>query len=368
MKEMTRRAFLKVAGGAAAGGIAATAGLELPFIPAARAQGLRKVRFTLPWIPHGGYTHIFVAKKLGFWEKRGLDVSIDRGFGSGEVCKTLGLEKYEFGEIDIGVMINCIGKQMDLMALACFSPRSPVGIFSLKEKGIRRPKDLEGRRVAFTPGSGDFQLWPALVKAAGIDDGKVTKAFMGAEALLKAFISKEVDAAGNFYGSIAPTVWAHGQDLDMMLYDDYGVKMYSLAVASQGKRVRQEPEVCAKFVEGTMEGLAYTYLNPERSIDVHLEAVREYKGAPTGRDVVRHGQGIMTAMGIVPEVERNGLGWMDPEMVKVTVENVVRYMGLKEAPPLEKIYTNQFAGTIKLTPAQWRQVQQNVARYIPRKA
>ena len=44
-------------------------------------------------------------------------------------------------------------------------PRSPVGIFSLKEYGITKPQDLEGQTVGFDVGSGDFQLWPAFVKA-----------------------------------------------------------------------------------------------------------------------------------------------------------------------------------------------------------
>ena len=53
---ISRRTFL--AGSAAAAVAAAD-------IPAARAQAPAKVKFTLPWIPHGGYTHVFVAKKLG---------------------------------------------------------------------------------------------------------------------------------------------------------------------------------------------------------------------------------------------------------------------------------------------------------------
>src|SRR5689334_9193152 len=101
---LTRRSFL--AGGAAAAAVTSAG------IVAARAQGLTKLKFTLPWIPHGGYTHMFVAKKLGFFEKRGLDVTIDRGFGSGEVCKTLGLGQYEFGSLDLGVMTNCAGKSL----------------------------------------------------------------------------------------------------------------------------------------------------------------------------------------------------------------------------------------------------------------
>jgi len=206
---MTRRSVLT---GTVATAAAVTAGM-----PAARAQSLTKLKFTLPWIPHGGYTHVFVAKKLGFWEKRGLDVAIDRGFGSGEVCKTLGLGQYDFGSIDFGVMTNCVGKGLDLVAIGMLSPRSPLGIFSLPKKGIRAPKDLEGKKLAFATGSGDFQLWPAFVKATGIDDSKVQKVFMGPEALIKSLIEEQVDGEGNFYGSIAPSVWAQGLELSTML-------------------------------------------------------------------------------------------------------------------------------------------------------
>lgn len=355
---ITRRAVL--AGATSAGVIAA-----LPAVPAARAQSQTKLKFTLPWIPHGGYTHVFVTKKLGFWEKRGLDVSIDRGFGSGEVCKTLGLGQYDFGNIDLGVMTNCVSKGLDLVAIGVLSPRSPVGIFSLAKKNIRTPRDLEGKKVAFATGSGDFQLWPAFVKATGIDDAKVQKVLMGPEALIKSLIDEQVDAEGNFYGSIAPSVWAQGLDLNLMLYEDHGVKMYSLTYATQSKRIKEQPDVCGRFVDGVMEGLAHVYLHPNESIDIHLEMVKEFKGSPTNRDVLKHGQGVMTAMGLVPEVEKNGLGWMDPEMVKRTRETVIAYMGAKDVPPADQLFTNAFAGKTKLTPAQWSAVRESVKRYIP---
>src|SRR5881296_4009726 len=229
---MTRRSFL-------AGSATAAATLAVAH-PAVRAQTPAKLKFTLPWIPHGGYTHVFVAKKLGFWEKRGLDVAIDRGFGSGEVCKTLGLGQYDFGSIDFGVMTNCVGKGLDLVAIGMLSPRSPLGIFSLPKKGIRAPKDLEGKKLAFATGSGDFQLWQAFVKATGIDDSKVQKVFMGPEALIKSLIEEQVDGEGNFYGSIAPSVWAQGLDLTPILYEDYGVKLFSLVFATRSKIIKEQ--------------------------------------------------------------------------------------------------------------------------------
>ena len=133
------------------------------------------------------------------------------------MCKTLGLGQYDFGSIDFGVMTNCVGKGLDLVAIGMLSPRSPLGIFSLPKKGIRAPKDLEGKKLAFATGSGDFQLWPAFVKATGIDDSKVQKVFMGPEALIKSLIEEQVDGEGNFYGSIAPSVWAQGLELNTML-------------------------------------------------------------------------------------------------------------------------------------------------------
>jgi NitT/TauT family transport system substrate-binding protein len=355
---VTRRQFMAAAAAVAlAGGVRPSVG-----------QSLTKVRFTLPWIPHGGYTHIFAAKKLGLWEKRGLDVTIDRGFGSGEVCKTLGLGQYDFGEIDLAVMMNCAAKQLDLVAIGNVSPRSPVGIFWQPKSGIKKPKDLEGKRVAFTAGSGDFQLWPAFVKAAAIDDGKVQKVFMNAEALIKAFIDNQVDAVGNFYASIAPNLWAQGLDINFVLYEEFGVKMYSLVFAAPRKVVKEQPDLCAKFMEGAMEGLAYAYTNPDKAIAIHLEMVKEYKGSSTNRDVIKHGQGIMTAMGIVPEVEKNGLGWMDADMVKRTRDTVITYMGAPDVPPPEQLFTNAFVGKVKLAPAEWAKVKESVKRYVPQSA
>jgi NitT/TauT family transport system substrate-binding protein len=88
--------------------------------------------------------------------------------------------QYDFGILDLAMMMNCAARGLDLVAVAGIWPRSPVGIFSLKEYGITKPQELEGQTVAFDVGSGDFQLWPAFIKATGIDDKKVNKVTMDA--------------------------------------------------------------------------------------------------------------------------------------------------------------------------------------------
>src|ERR1700733_6683542 len=135
---MKRRTFLKLAGTSTLAGALSLPG---PAIVSASTP----IKPTLPWLPLGTFSYAFVAKKLGYWEKRGLDVTVERGFGSGKVCISVDQGQYDFGFLDTAVMMNCVSKNLDLVAIAGLWPRSPIGIFSLKEHNITKPKDLEGQ-------------------------------------------------------------------------------------------------------------------------------------------------------------------------------------------------------------------------------
>jgi hypothetical protein len=166
---------------------------------------------------------------------------------------------------------------VDLTAIAGVWPRSPIGIFSLKEHNITKPKDLEGQTIGFVTGGGEIQLWPAFVKATGIDASKVKIISMDPAGLMRAAADKQIKVAGNFFGSIAPTFWAKKIDIDAVFYEDYGVKMYSVVLAAKRSTLEKE-EMVAGVVEGLMEGLKYAYLNPKRAIDLHIESLREFQG------------------------------------------------------------------------------------------
>ena len=355
-----RRSFVKLAGAA---GATAALGVASPAI----LRAATPIKLTLPWLPLGTFSYTFVAKKQGFWEKRGLDVTIDRGFGSGKVCVPVDQGQYDFGILDLAVLMNCAGRGLDLVAVAGIWPKSPVGIFSLKEYNLTKPKDLEGQTVAFDAGSGDFQLWPAFIKATGIDDSKVNKVTMDAPTLIKALVEKQVKAEGNFFGSIAPSLWAQGLEINSILYDDYGIKTFSNVVACKRATLEKRADVCKAFVEGLMEALRFVYLNPEKSVELHMESVKEFQGgSPANQKVIEFGQAVSTALGGVAPVKKNGLGFMDPEAVATTAKTVQTYMGVANLPPIDKLYSNQFIGSARLTDAEWATVDARSQKYLPK--
>ncbi|MCC6610061.1 MAG: ABC transporter substrate-binding protein [Burkholderiales bacterium] len=358
---MKRRTLLQGAGAAAALGTVAG------FPSIARGQAATGVKLTLPWLPLGTFSFAFVAKKIGAWDKRGLNVTIDRGFGSGAVCVPVDKGQYDFGIIDMAVMMNCAAKSLDLVNIASIWPLSPVGIFSLTDANISKPKDLEGKRVGFNVASGDFQLWPAFVRSTGIDEAKVRKVMMEPPALPPALINKQVDAIGNFIGSVAPSLWAQDLKISWMLYEDFGVKTASNCVATRSETIEKKPKLCQDFVDGLMEGLKYVYLNPDESVNIHLDAIKEFKDSQQNRDVIRYGQAISTALGMTPAFRDEGLGYIEPSLVEETRKAVETYMKSPGIPPADKISTNKFVGRVKLTAQEWMAVEKRSAEILPKR-
>src|ERR1700722_9574969 len=175
---LDRRSFLSTAG-------LITAGSAFSMACPSILRAATPIKLTLPWLPLGTYSFTFVAKKLGYWDKRGLDVTIDRGFGSTKVCVPVDQGQYDFGLLDMAVQAGCAGRGLDLVAIAGIWPRSPIGIFSLKELNITEPKQLEGQSIGFDVGGGEDALWPAFVKATGIDAAKEQIASMDGGGLVR---------------------------------------------------------------------------------------------------------------------------------------------------------------------------------------
>ena len=145
--------------------------------------------------------------------------------------------------------------------------------------------------------------------------------------------------------------------------------MLSNVVACKHATIEKRPDVCEAFVGGLMEGLKYVYLNPEKSVALHLESVKEFQGGSVANQkVIEYGQAVSTALGVVPAARQHGLGYMDPELVATTVKTVETYMGAKDVPPTDKLFTNKFVGAAKLTEAEWSEVEKRSEKYLPRKS
>ena len=345
------------------GACGALAGI-LPTVIPIQAVAEDEIKLTLPWIPEGEVAFMFAAKQRGFWSKRGLNVTITRGFGSGEAAKNVGLKRYDYGQADIGAMIKASAAGLPLVSIAMVNQRSPLIILSLKGSGITKPKDLEGKRVGGASAGAANALWPAFAKANGIDTSKVKMVSLQPGLNIQALVNKDVEAVATVYQSSVPYLLPDNTPYEIIFYSAYGVDIYSLAFIAPLETIKTSEKQTRAFVEGAMEGLKFSYLNPKETLDDFVAAVPESGKTERDRSITMASLLINTAEGITEEARRNGLGWHDEAKVKRTLDIGNSYLNLPQTPALNSIYTNQFVGSVKLTDVEWETAKNNAKRFL----
>jgi hypothetical protein len=59
---------------------------------------------------------------------------------------------------------------------------------------------------------------------------------------------------------------------------------------------------------------------------------------------------------------------MEPALVEQTARTVETYMGIKNLPKVDTMFTNKFVGAAKLTDAEWKAVEERSRKYLPKSA
>src|SRR5215469_6383267 len=194
---LSRRRFLQ-SSALAAGALAAPA--------VSRAAALKPVTFTLDWLYQGASAGFLVAREKGFYRDAGLDVTILAGKGSGTTAQLVANKATRIGFSDGFVVANGVAKGMAIKTVGTIYRRDPAAIMVLADSPIEAPKDLEGKTLAMTAGSAQFQQWPAFAKDAGFDPAKVQIINIDPAGVGPALLSGKADAIGGYVFSYAPSM------------------------------------------------------------------------------------------------------------------------------------------------------------------
>lgn len=324
----------------------------------AGASTPRKIKFVLPWLFVGGHAFEFVAAQEG-WKKRGLDVEIARGTGSGAAAKNVAIGQFEFGEASLNVAVKGVAEGLDIIGIAAKVQRSPIGIGCTAD--IKTVKQLEGKRLVMTVAGGSRVLWPGFVKATSLDASKIDVVTVAPDKLLSTFLGGQADCVEIYLVSNGAAIQVRKPDSTFFLYADYGLDSLDLGLITTSKRAKEEPKLCQDIVDGAMEGLKIQLLEPERALAAMRQARPELEREQA--EVLVQQLGNTNYLAINPVVERHGLGFMAPEDQEQTRQVVFKYFEAKNLPPADQLFTNQFAGTVKLSAAEWARAKDLAKRF-----
>lgn len=324
----SRRKFLQTIGS----GIAITG---MSHVWPARAAN-EKVTFQLDWIPFGRHAPYYTALDKGFYSRRGLDVTVSQGTGSVPGLRALATGQVNFLFGDIGSMIAVRSRDnVRAKALACMYQKTPNTIFFIKGSGISKPKDLEGRKLAYSPG--DRVMFPAFALANGIDESKISWLSADPNSKNTLLLTGNADSMMTylFTKPVLQRSAKPGEVIDGFVFSDWGADFYSNGILALDDYVKQKPEIARNFVQATMEGVGYALAHPEESVSILKKHQPQLNEETALKEIA-----ILKELTATNGGQR--LGTMTQQKMQETITLTMKYLDLKNVVGVDQVFTNEF--------------------------
>jgi NitT/TauT family transport system substrate-binding protein len=297
------------------------------------AQAADKITFVTDFGYNGRHAYYFVALEKGYYARLGLDVQIVRGQGSADAVKQVAAGTAQMGFADTAAVILGRGNdQIPAKVVAMVYAKPPHAIYVLKDSGITKPKDLEGKKIADTAFSAVPKLFDAYAKAAQIDAGKVTWLVATSDALPGMLTTGRADGIGQFIvGEPLLAKSAAPKQVFALSYADAGLDLYGNGIIASDELIKSKPDLVRRFVIATMHGLKDAVANPQEAGMITNKHHREVDAD------------IATAeTRIVGTLVGEPLGVLDPARVKKTLDIVSGAYTLKYPVAAEDLFAPGF--------------------------
>jgi NitT/TauT family transport system substrate-binding protein len=302
-----------------------------------------KIRFSLDWIPGATHGPFLIALYKGYYKAEGLDVTIDRGKGSGEVVRQLAAGTYDMGFPDINILadFNAKNPAHAMREVLMGHEQAAAAIVFLKSAGISAPKDLEGKALGSAINDSTFKLFPLFAKFAGIEAAKVKTVFIDPSLREVLLARRDVDAIPGQVFNAVMELQAKGvakDNIGLFMYRDHGLDIYGNGIAVGTKFLKEQPEAVKGFLRATVKGARGMARDPEAAVQAALQF------EPLLNPAIER-QRLALAMDcciLTPKVKGSGYGGVDMARLKRTLGIVAQGYNLPREPVPEEMFDPSF--------------------------
>ncbi len=294
------------------------------------------VNLTLNWTPTADHSPFYYAKAQGWYEKAGIDLTIETGKGSGVSALKVGSGGSPFGIADLATALVARSKGADVVALMSIYANTGQTFYWLKSYGVNGQKDFPGHRIGNPPGDASRVMWPAFAKAAGIAPDSVNFVNVGPTAKIAALKSHTVDIISDFYNEHDLKVIEFGSDLGYVNWKDIGLNPYGNSLIVNGAYLEKNPKLVADFVQITQKAFAACVADVTPCLKALLDQVSGLDKANQERQWERI-KYLMTD----EFTTTKALGWIDGARIKKDYELVQTYLGMEKPFDVQTAFTTR---------------------------
>jgi ABC-type nitrate/sulfonate/bicarbonate transport system substrate-binding protein len=231
------------------------------------------VRLALDWVPNTNHTGIYVALANGWYEEAGVDLQI---LPYGSVSPELLVAN---GQADVAVsgsegVMGSVAAGEPVVSIAAMLSTNTAALAVLKDSGITRPKQLDGKVYAAYGSTYEEPTIAAILRHDG-GTGEFRSAVLNV-AGFDALLAGRADFVWIFEGWQGVQAKREGIDLTLFNFNDYGIPdYYTPVLVSSPEGVENNAEALRAFLRATARGYTFAAENPAEAAELLLEAAPE---------------------------------------------------------------------------------------------
>lgn len=313
--------------------------IALAALPAAAAAQERAITFTLDFIALGRHAPWYVAVAKGYFKEEKLNVTVVPAKGTADAIRAVDTGIAQIGFIDVPSLVAA-GSGTNVKMVAVNYQKPPYCVFSLNPgANVTSPKDMVGLEFGSSTASFVWKIHQAFMKMHGLDPSTLRVVNIDGAARVPMLAARKVQAIDLFVMS-EPGIRRAVKDAEpkCLLLADHGLDIYANGIGVTEDFLQKNPGVVRGFVRAALRGWKDALANPEEASRLQVQFV---KALDPG--IIVEELHIVRRLAVVPDTEKNGLGWMNREKMQRTVDfinNNVEVPGRKLT--LEDVYREGF--------------------------
>lgn len=231
-----------------------------------RGQGaaVRPVTIALDFQPNAVHAGIYATLRERLDRRRALKLTLRAPSASTDSLKLLTTGRADLSVVDIHDLGLARERGQDIVGVGAIVQRPLAAVIA--RDPVRRPRDLEGRRVGVTGLPSDDAVLRAVVEADGGDFAKLRRTTIGFSAV-PALVAKKVDAVVTFWNAEGVALRQRGVRTREFRVDDFGAPRYpELVLVTKRATMRRNAPLVRDTVAALAAGTRSTLERPEASV------------------------------------------------------------------------------------------------------
>jgi len=300
-------------------------------VPPETEQPLDQVTVKLKWVHQAQFAGMYVAAEKGFYKDQNLEVNLVPFSFEEPTLESVVEGKAVFGVKSASEIVQARAEGLPVRAFAVIYQDSPLCCYSLKGSGITSPQDFPGRTVGLKPGQITI-AYQVMLNKLGIDRNTITEVPIGYG--VEELIGGTTDVSTGFSINEPHQVIEAGYEVNIMLFADYGVKVYDDVLFATEDTINNNPELVERFLRATLAGWRYAIQHEDEAVDMVLEYAT---------DRTRTHEAYVLRQSI-PLIHTGGspIGWMERERWVHTHDVLLEAGAIEKGIDVDEVFTMQF--------------------------